>query len=70
LLLSYSAGFAEQPLDPAALDAIANDALKAWHAPGLAVAVVRNEEVVYLKGFGVRERGGYTDLGDETPRLA
>jgi CubicO group peptidase (beta-lactamase class C family) len=66
LLLFVSAGFAQQPLDTAALDAIANDALQAWHAPGLAVAVVRNDEVVYLKGFGVRERGGKEPVTPDT----
>jgi CubicO group peptidase (beta-lactamase class C family) len=66
LLLSGSAAAAEPRLDPAALDAIVNDALKAWHAPGMAVAVVRGDEVVYLKGFGVRERGGTEPVTPDT----
>jgi CubicO group peptidase (beta-lactamase class C family) len=33
------------------------EALRAWEVPGVAVAVVRDDEVVYLKGFGVRELG-------------
>jgi CubicO group peptidase (beta-lactamase class C family) len=41
----------------AAVDAIVADALRAWDAPGVAVAVVRDDRVVYLKGAGVRERG-------------
>jgi CubicO group peptidase (beta-lactamase class C family) len=40
-----------------AVDAIVADALRAWDAPGMAVAVVCDDKVVYLKGAGVRERG-------------
>lgn len=41
----------------AVIDALVENALKAWHVPGVAVAIVRNDEVVYLKGFGVKEAG-------------
>jgi CubicO group peptidase (beta-lactamase class C family) len=43
--------------ESAAVDAILADALRAWDAPGMAVAVVWEDKVVYLKGAGVRERG-------------
>ena len=43
--------------EAAALDAVVADALRAWDAPGMAVAVVRDDKVVYLKGAGLRERG-------------
>src|SRR5262249_19608980 len=43
--------------DPAALAALFAGALEKWHAPGMAVILVRGDEVVYLKGFGVRESG-------------
>jgi CubicO group peptidase (beta-lactamase class C family) len=43
--------------DPAALDALFAGALEKWHAPGMAVILVRGDEVVYLKGFGAREAG-------------
>src|SRR5262249_40101773 len=42
----------------------AQKALKAFEAPGLAVAIVRGDRVVYLKGHGVRE------LGKEAPVTA
>ena len=32
-------------------------ALAAWEAPGVAVAIVRGDEVVYLKGHGVKVLG-------------
>src|SRR5438874_3270595 len=44
--------------DPAAdIDAVVRDALKAWGVPGIAVAVVRDGQVVYLRGHGLREIG-------------
>src|SRR5262245_41611289 len=44
-------------IDTAAIDVIMQDALKAWQAPGAAIAIVKGDEVVYLKGFGVKEVG-------------
>jgi CubicO group peptidase (beta-lactamase class C family) len=45
------------PLDEAAIDANARDALKAWEVPGVAVGIVYKGRVVYLKGHGVKELG-------------
>lgn len=36
-------------------DAYVENARKAWHAPGLAVTVVKNNEVIFKKGYGVKE---------------
>jgi CubicO group peptidase (beta-lactamase class C family) len=55
LLFAPPARAAERPT--AGLDAIVAEAMKAWPAPGLAMAVVRDDEVIYLKGSGVREQG-------------
>jgi CubicO group peptidase (beta-lactamase class C family) len=41
--------------DSTAVDALVREALKSWHVPGVAVAIVRDNEVVYLKGHGVRD---------------
>lgn len=43
--------------DTSPIDSLVRDALKQWQVPGLAIAIVRNDEVVYLKGFGVKETG-------------
>src|SRR5262249_17003660 len=44
--------------DPAAdIDAVVRDALKAWRVPAVAVAVVRKDPIVCLKGHGLREIG-------------
>ena len=54
------------PPDAATLDAIFADALKTYPVPGLAVGVVRDDEVVFLKGYGVREAGGKDDVTPDT----
>src|SRR5438132_11669892 len=38
-------------------DKLATDTLSAWKIPGLAVAVVQNDRVVYINAFGVKEIG-------------
>ena len=40
-----------------ALDGVVDNALATTGVPGMAVAVVYRDQVVYLKGFGVREAG-------------
>ena len=52
--------------DPAAVDAAVRETLKTWRVPGAAVAVVRDGEVVYLKGHGVREAGGDRSVTPDT----
>src|SRR5580765_2096833 len=44
-----------QSIDTAAVDRIAADALTAWHAPGMAVAVVIDDKVVVAKGYGLAD---------------
>ncbi|MBX6363389.1 MAG: serine hydrolase [Gemmatimonadetes bacterium] len=39
------------------LDAYVARAVADWHVPGLAIAVVRGDSVVFAKGYGVRELG-------------
>ena len=60
LALAITPAQAEPPAkgpEKPALDALFANALKTWHAPGMAVVIVRDDEVFYLKGFGVREVG-------------
>ncbi len=51
---SFSSVFA-QAVDQAALDTLMNEAMKHWQTPGAAIVVVRGDEVVYLKGVGVKD---------------
>jgi CubicO group peptidase (beta-lactamase class C family) len=46
---------------PKDLDAYINQALTEFHVPGLAVAIVKDGQVIFAKGYGVRR------LGDPTP---
>jgi CubicO group peptidase (beta-lactamase class C family) len=48
-----------QSQDPAlrGLDAYIEQAMRDWQVPGLSVAIVRHDSVIYEKGFGVREIG-------------
>ena len=39
------------------LDTLAAQSLKTSDAPGLAIAVVSNDQTIYAKGFGVRKTG-------------
>jgi CubicO group peptidase (beta-lactamase class C family) len=66
LALCFSIGVAAlAPAAPANFDdrtatrihALARDALRAWHVPGVAIAIVRDGEAIYLKGHGVRTVG-------------
>lgn len=44
-------------------------AMQRWQIPGMSVAIIRNKEVVFLKGFGVRELGK-PELVDENTIFA
>ena len=65
LLLLFSfvavAASAQQPFDR-----LATDAMTFWKFPGLAVAVVQNDRVVYAKGFGVKEFGKNDPVSADT----
>lgn len=51
---------------PTELDAYIMKALADWGLPGLAVAVVRNDSVLFAKGYGVREVGKADRVDEHT----
>lgn len=55
LLLPAPAKAAE--FDPKPVDEVVEKALKAFQAPGCAVVIVKDGEIIHLKGYGVREQG-------------
>lgn len=63
-LVSQQAPTTAQAL--AGLDDEIGDMLAEWEVPGLAVAVVRDDAVVYAQGFGVREVGGADPVDEHT----
>lgn len=48
------------------LDSFIQKAKKDWQAPGLAVTVVKNGEVLFSKGYGVRELGNIESVDTKT----
>jgi CubicO group peptidase (beta-lactamase class C family) len=54
----------ETPLN--GLDEYVNRALKEWEVPGVAIAVIKNDKVVFAKGYGVRKIGDPTPVDEKT----
>ena len=51
----------------AEFDEFVSAALQAWNVPGLAIAVVKDGEVAYMKGFGSRDVGQKLPVTAEDP---
>jgi CubicO group peptidase (beta-lactamase class C family) len=51
------------------LEAYIADAMQRFRIPGVAVALVQNDRIVYAKGFGVRQRGQTVPVTPETLML-
>jgi len=49
-----------------AFDEYVNKALKDWEVPGLAIAIIKNDRIVFAKGFGVRELGKPAPVDEHT----
>jgi CubicO group peptidase (beta-lactamase class C family) len=47
-------------------DAYVTKAMADWKIPGLAIGVVRNDSVIYAKGYGVRKTGASEMVNDQT----
>ena len=47
-------------------DDYVNKALKDWELPGIAIAIVKNDQVVFAKGYGVRKLGDPTPVDEKT----
>jgi CubicO group peptidase (beta-lactamase class C family) len=52
--------------DAKAVDRIMNAAMKAWQIPGAAVAVVKNDRVVYVQGYGTTDLTGTKPVTPDT----
>src|SRR3954471_11805389 len=48
------------------LDNYIKTGLKDWDIPGLSIVIVKNGEVVYMKGFGVRDIKSNKPVDDQT----
>src|SRR5215210_2577242 len=67
-LATASAGAAERPAgaSDAAIDQVVEQASKAFNIAGMAVAIVKDGEVVFAKGYGVRELGKSAKVDTDT----
>lgn len=70
VVAAFLAAFALAPLGAQepfpGLDAYVTRALATWHVPGVSIAVVRNDSVLYTKGYGVRAFGDPAAVDDQT----
>ena len=66
IALATSAGpaFAQEPVP--GIDAYITKAMADWKVPGLAVAIVRGDSVIYVRGYGVRKVGTTDAVNDQT----
>ena len=55
-----------QKLDPYNLDKLVGNTLRAWQIPGGAIAIVQNDRVVYVKGYGSKDTSGTDPVGPDT----
>ena len=55
--ISPSLAAQQRTPDWSAFDRYVAKAASDWHVPGLAIAVVRGDSLVFAKGYGVAERG-------------
>jgi CubicO group peptidase (beta-lactamase class C family) len=65
--LAVSHGAAAQAKEPyPGLDAYVARAIQTWKIPGLSIAIVRNDSVIYAKGFGVLNARSTTPVNEKT----
>lgn len=50
----------------AAFDEYVNKAIKDWEVPGVAIAIIKNDRIVFAKGYGVRELGKPAPVDEHT----
>src|SRR5262245_58861946 len=55
-----------QDFDVESVDLLVKEALQKWHVPGAAVAIVQNDRLIYVKGFGVRKFGNPAPITPDT----
>lgn len=64
--LLATAAPAQQSVDLGELDAYFAAAREDWRVPGFAIAIVKDDEVVFAKGYGVRELGKLAGVDENT----
>jgi CubicO group peptidase (beta-lactamase class C family) len=62
-LVAQTGGNAERLKE---IDEYATKALQDWHVPGFAIAIVKDDVVIFAKGYGVRKLGEATPVDERT----
>jgi CubicO group peptidase (beta-lactamase class C family) len=57
IVVSLITTAASAQLTEAMIDKDVRSTMEAWHLPGLSIAVVQNDRVIFLKGYGIKEAG-------------
>ena len=65
-LLLYITAMRAAEIQPGTLDRLIEANRKAWDVPGVAVAIVSGDDVVYIKGFGVKRAGSSAPVTPDT----
>jgi CubicO group peptidase (beta-lactamase class C family) len=66
LLLLSAPALAQRDPRVAAIDAYAAKARAEWNAPALALAIVKNDSIVFARGYGVLEKGSTKPVDEHT----
>ena len=64
LVSSFFAAAQDAPLQ--GFDDYVNKAIKDWEVPGVAIAVIKDDRIVFTKGYGVRELGKPSPVDEHT----
>jgi CubicO group peptidase (beta-lactamase class C family) len=66
ICISLTAIAASAQLTEAVIDKDVRDTIEAWHLPGLAIVVVQNDRVIFIKGYGIKEAGKTDPITTDT----
>ena len=64
--IALATGTAQQREPWPGYDAYVNAALATWKVPGVGIAIIRNDSIVYARGYGVREIGKADPVNERT----
>ena len=65
-MFGVSPAYAQAPLDATELDSFIRKAMSDYRVPGASVAVVKDDRVVFLRGYGVRRAGEPAPVDENT----
>jgi len=66
ILLALAITAFAQPAPLAGFDEYALNAMKEWEVPGMAIAVVKDDKILFAKGYGVKKIGEATPVDERT----